>query len=97
MVVVGSRVVRYQLSGIGLVVVDWPAGGGYYFLCRRPEAKCKVLEWGDKVDSGIGLSYRPAGLHRLADRYDNPMPTSTLSSHSGTMNFATALLLQYLS
>jgi hypothetical protein len=26
-------------------------------------------DWGDKVDSGIGLSYRPAGLHRLAGRY----------------------------
>ncbi len=32
-----------------------------------------VPDWGggDKVDSGIGLSYRPAKLHRLAGRYDN--------------------------
>jgi hypothetical protein len=35
--------------------------------------------WGDKVDSGMGLPYRPARLHRLAFRYDNPMPESTLS------------------
>ncbi len=33
-----------------------------------------VPDWGDKVDSGMGLSYRPARLHRLAGRYDNPMP-----------------------
>ncbi len=34
----------------------------------------------DKVDSGIGLSYRPdsASLCILAGRYDNPMPESTL-------------------
>ncbi len=32
-----------------------------------------VPDWGDKVHSGIGLSYRHARLHRLAGRYDNPM------------------------
>jgi hypothetical protein len=53
-------------------------------------AKFIVPDWGDKVDHGIGLSYRPAaGLHRLEGRYDNPMPESTLSPHSGTMNLAT--------
>jgi hypothetical protein len=30
-----------------------------------------VPDRGDKVNSGIGLSYR---LHKLAGRYDNPMP-----------------------
>ncbi len=45
---------------------------------------------GDIVDSGIGLSNRPASLCNLAGRYDNPMPESTLSSQSGTMNLATA-------
>ncbi len=35
-------------------------------------------EWGDKVDYGIGLSYRPARLHRLAGRYDNPICHSRL-------------------
>jgi hypothetical protein len=29
--------------------------------------------WGDKVNSGIGLSYQPAWLHELAGRYENPM------------------------
>jgi hypothetical protein len=40
-------------------------------------AKFIVPDRGDKVDSGIlhvGLSYRLARLHRLAGRYDNPMP-----------------------
>ncbi len=27
-----------------------------------------IVRWGDKVDSGIGLSYRPARLHWLAGR-----------------------------
>jgi len=45
-----------------------------------------LIPWlGDKVDSGIGLSYRPARLHRLrlAGWYDNPMPESTLSPSQG--------------
>ncbi len=33
------------------------------------EAEFIVPDWGDKVNSGIGLSYRPARLHRLAGRY----------------------------
>jgi hypothetical protein len=33
-------------------------------------AKFIVPFWGDKVDSGLGLSYRPARLHRLAGRYE---------------------------
>jgi hypothetical protein len=51
-----------------------------------------VPDWRDKVDSGIELSYRPARLHRLAGQHDNPMPESTLSLLSGTMNLATVLL-----
>jgi hypothetical protein len=39
-----------------------------------PEAQIIVPDWGDKVDYGMGLSYRPARLHRLADRYGNLMP-----------------------
>jgi hypothetical protein len=41
---------------------------------KKPVAKFIVPDWGDKVDSGIGLSYRPARIHRLTGRYDNPMP-----------------------
>jgi hypothetical protein len=55
-----------------------------------PAAKFIVPDWGDKVDSGIGLLFRgPARLHRLAGRYDNPMQKSTISPQSGTMNLAT--------
>ncbi len=39
-------------------------------LC--PVAECIDPDWGDKVDSDIGLSYRLARLHGLAGRYDNP-------------------------
>ncbi len=52
---------------------------------------------GDAVDSGIGMSYRPASLCSLAGRYDNPMPESTLSPQSGTMNLTTGLDGIYLS
>jgi hypothetical protein len=41
------------------------------------DAQFLVPDWGDKVDYGLGLSYRPASL--LAGRYDNPVPKSTLS------------------
>ncbi len=37
-------------------------------------AKFVVPDWGDKVDSGTELSYRPPGY---IGRYDNPMPEST--------------------
>jgi hypothetical protein len=36
------------------------------FFARGSVAKFFVPDWGDKVDSGIGLSYRAARLHRLA-------------------------------
>ncbi len=45
--------------------------------------------WGDKVNSGIGLSYRPARIHGMAGRYDNPMPELTLSPSDGSMNSTT--------
>jgi hypothetical protein len=38
-----------------------------------PVAEFIVPDWEDKVNFGIGL-YQPARLHRLAGRYDNPMP-----------------------
>ncbi len=49
---------------------------------------------GDKVDPGIGLSYRPDRLLGLAGRHDNPMPELTLSPCQGSMNSATGLLTQ---
>jgi hypothetical protein len=51
-------------------------------------AKFLVPDWGELVDSGIGLSYRSAGLHKLAGRYDNPMPESTIFPQSATKNLA---------
>jgi hypothetical protein len=46
-------------------------------------------DWGVKVNSGIGLSYRHARLHGLTGRYDNPMPELTISSSHGSMNSST--------
>ncbi len=42
---------------------------------------------GGVVDSGIRLSYRPASLCSLADRYDNSMPEPIIPQ-SGTKNLA---------
>jgi hypothetical protein len=39
------------------------------------------LTGGDKVD--YRLSYQPVRLHKLAGRYDNPMPEATLSPSKG--------------
>ncbi len=44
---------------------------------KKQVAKFIVNDWGDKVNSGVGLSYRPARLHRLVGRFDNRMPEST--------------------
>jgi hypothetical protein len=42
---------------------------------NSPVAEFVDTDWGDKVKSGIGLSYRPAArLHGLAGRYDTLMP-----------------------
>jgi hypothetical protein len=58
-------------------------------------AKFIVPDWGDKVDSGIGLSYRPARLHRLAARYDT-IPHAGVNHflQSGTMNLAIGVFLE---
>jgi len=56
---------------------------GLVLTLTNPVAKFIVPDWGDKVDSGIGVSYRPAKLHRLEGRYDNPMPESTISPSQG--------------
>jgi hypothetical protein len=41
-------------------------------------AKFIVSDWGDKVDYGIMLSYRPVTQCSLVGRCDNPMRQSTL-------------------
>jgi hypothetical protein len=52
-----------------------------FFVCSVNYSSCSQIhsphDWGDKIDSGIGLSYRPIRLHRQAGRYDNPMPEPT--------------------
>ncbi len=51
-----------------------------YSLVSPVAKKLLVSDFGgNKVDSGIGLSSRPARLNTLAGRYGNPMPESTLS------------------
>ncbi len=42
-----------------------------------------VPDWRDTVDSGIGLSYLPDRLYRLPDRYDDPIPESTIVPSHG--------------
>ncbi len=44
---------------------------------------------GDKVDSGVGLTNRPAQVHRLAGRYDNPMPELNILYPQVIMNLGT--------
>jgi hypothetical protein len=55
-----------------------PARLHYWFV-----AKFLVPDWGYIVDSGIGLSYNPARLHRMAGLFDNPKQESTISSSRG--------------
>jgi hypothetical protein len=62
---------------------------GFHRAHDTPVVEFIVPEWGDKVDYGIGLSYRPARLyilHRLlAGQYDNPLPELTTSPHIPTV------------
>jgi hypothetical protein len=47
------------------------------YSCKNTEAQFIVPDWWDKVDygmGGIGLSYWPVRLHRLAGRYDKSVP-----------------------
>jgi hypothetical protein len=60
----------------------------------RERSYSKVSEFidpdrGDKVKSGIGLSYRHARIHGLADQNDKSMPESTLTPSQRFMNSAT--------
>ncbi len=86
---------RYSRPLINLL---GPEGGGgcqlqvYQLAEPKPEAKFVVPDLGDIVGSGIGLSYRPARLHRQAGRYDNPMPESIISPQLWTKNLASVLL-----
>jgi hypothetical protein len=72
---------RYSLPTVG---VRFPV-----YISSSAEAKFLVHNWGDIVNSGIGLSYQPACLCSLAGRYDNPMSETTISPQSGTTNLAT--------
>jgi hypothetical protein len=68
---------------------------GSNFTAAQPCSQIRSPLLADKVDYGIGLSYRP--IHHpticsLTSRYDNPMHAqSTLSPQSGTMNSASIL------
>jgi hypothetical protein len=48
---------------------------------KRKKSSAGILEQstGARNRVGIGLSYRPAGLHRLEDRYYNSVPTCFLA------------------
>ncbi len=64
-----------------------------FLLFTSAEAQFIFPDWGDKVDYGIGLSYWPVRLHRLAVRYENPVLETDFISQQGTMNLSTVFLL----
>jgi hypothetical protein len=53
-------------------------------LILWPVVKFMVPDWGDKLDPGIGLSYRPDRIH--IGRYDNLAGVNYIP-RSGTVNF----------
>ncbi len=65
-------------------------GGPNADAWRKSLTLC-LLCAGDKVDYGRGLSYRHGSLCSLTS--DNPMPWSTLSPQSGTMNWASGHII----
>jgi hypothetical protein len=55
-----------------------------------PVAKFLVPDWGDLVDSGIGLSYRHDRLHMAGGPVRQPYASVYFIPSSGTKNFASA-------
>ncbi len=61
----------------------WGRDHSSWHLNTKTGAEFIVPDSGDKVNSRIGLSYRPARLHRLAGQYDNHMLELTISPSQG--------------
>ncbi len=73
-----------SLSCPSLACKSYQRGGGDRSNdSNKTAAKFIVPDWGVKVDFGIRFSYRPARLHWLAGRYDNPMPASPIFPFQG--------------
>ncbi len=64
-----------QITKEGGYSLVWPVTG--YSSTSRGQIQSPWL-W-DNVNSGMGLLYRPARLHRLAGQYENPMHELTTS------------------
>ncbi len=58
-------------------------------LLEHLGAQCIIPDWGDKVDFGIELLYRPVRLHRLAGLVRQPYAIVDFFLQSETMNLAT--------
>jgi hypothetical protein len=54
-------------------------------------AKFTVPDWGDKVNSGVGLSYQPARLHRLQAGIQQPYAGVSYIAQTRTMNLTAGL------
>ncbi len=58
---------------------------------KGPVAKFSVSDWGDIVDSGIGVTYWPASLYSLEGPVRRPYASVEYISLSRTKNLATGL------
>ncbi len=66
-----ARKVGFSAQKVGFSAEEVPFQYLLFLLgfgLRRAVAKFIIPDWGDKVDSGIGLLYQPARQHRLAGR-----------------------------
>jgi hypothetical protein len=71
----------------GCLFVGLQLLGIYGLIKNSPVAVILVPDLGDESGYGVGLSYRPAKLHRLAVLYDNP---TSFIPQSGTKNWTSA-------
>ncbi len=72
----------YNVHTKGLHSDLWPLRSTF-IKCTFNYSQIHSSLLGDKVDYGIGLSYRPAILCSLTGRYDSQMLLSTLSPQAG--------------
>ncbi len=68
---------------------------GYSWLWHRVVEWVSFISWGQILSPGLG-GIQPGHIHRLAGRYDNPMPGSTISLSQGLRIWPQDMTLTHL-
>ncbi len=90
-----NTICRLSVLSLIFAVVEKPRSritvmSSFQYIRIKLEYSSWIIDWGYKVNSGIGLSHRRGSPCSLAGWYNNPyMPELTLSPQSESMNSTT--------